>query len=180
MSATHKVTGTKSELPPYPPTQCDLALYKAGGKGAREACDEWPPVEPEKLKCTCPPDKSKYDKRKAAAVAKIIPFLGDAIGVVAGMPEDCSGYIKNATTEYTNAQNELVSILNNLTQATMRIASVFSQIFIPGDASTHYKPTGILPDAIELALAPAKHTNIKLGIILFAMGLILIGVVITV
>ena len=169
-----------NKLPP--PPHCNLDSYpSSGGSGTGEnSCDDWPPVPQvtiSKKDCVCPPDVAGYNWRRSAVFLNVIPFVGQAVNMGIGMPEDCLSILSASSNAFADQTSELVAKIEEFEDSWRTVAVTLSEIYSP---SKNGKATGILPTAIEMALQPALSTTLYLGIISVSIFLVLLGVVFTI
>jgi hypothetical protein len=155
---------------------------KQGGKGVPpyNACDEYPPVDgADSIKgedgCNCPPPYPHT--AKAMAALNFIPFVGQILSSTVGQVKVCADLLADRKEKYQKAQEDFEEQANRnfdeMNEIVLTIGDVIKQ---PEGAS---KATGILPDTLDLLLAYSRHTSMYLTVIGVAVGLVLLGVVLT-
>jgi hypothetical protein len=165
-----------SGLPPYPGV-CDVAKYPpSGGDGyGKGACDEWPPVAPAAVKgCSCPPDGSTYELRRKLLKLNFLPIVGQLATHWVGMPKNCAQAFQESANEWSSAQAAWQQQLNEAGQDFNAVLDALQEIYVPDSVTGQV--SGILPTAMQAALAPAEHVAAYLIVILVAVFCLLAGV----
>jgi len=172
--------GFHAEYKGYTPSMaatCDPTNYKGGSGQNDNPCDEWPPAPKAQYPpgCPCPPDWGDYQGRKwGMSILGCIPFIGSGITAVWGLPKTCDEPYKDAIIKYKSAQAEAVATIAQIRHTWDEILQDFKEIY---DPVTH---TGILPTSLGLMVTPALHTAVYIGICLFGLFLVLLGVLFTI